>query len=55
MYTVIETCKLNNVDPRAWMANVLERIAEHPAKSIDQLLPWDWKPAPVESATQAAA
>jgi transposase len=55
MYTLIETCKLNDIDPRAWMADVLDRIADHPAKAIDALLPWTWKPTPQESATQAAA
>jgi transposase len=42
IYTLIETAKLNNVDPRAWLADVLARIADHPAKRIDELLPWNW-------------
>jgi transposase len=41
--TLIETCKLNDVDPRAWLADVLARIADHPAKRVAQLLPWDWQ------------
>ena len=45
IYTLIETCKLNHVDPRAWLADVLARIADHPAKRIDELLPWNWKAA----------
>ena len=45
IYTLIETCKLNDVDARAWLADVLARSADHPAKQIDQLLPWNWKPA----------
>jgi transposase len=45
IYTLIETCKLNDVDARAWLADVLGRIADHPAKQIDQLLPWNWHPA----------
>jgi transposase len=45
IYTLIETCKLNDIDARAWLADVLARIADHPAKSIDQLLPWNWNPA----------
>jgi transposase len=45
IYTLIETCKLNDVDARAWLADVLARIADHPAKQLDQLLPWNWKPA----------
>ena len=40
IYTLIETCKLNGVDPRAWLADVLARIADHPAKRITELLPW---------------
>jgi transposase len=43
IYTLIETCKLNDVDPRAWLADILARIADHPAKQIADLLPWNWK------------
>ena len=43
MYTLIETCKLNDVDPKAWLADVLARIADHPASKITELLPWNWK------------
>ena len=43
MYTLIETCKLNDVDPQAWLADVLARLPDHPAKRIDELLPWRWK------------
>jgi transposase len=43
MYTLIETCKLNDVDPRAWLADVLARIADHSANRLDQLLPWHWR------------
>ena len=45
MYTLIETCKLNDVDPQAWLADVLARLPDHPAKWIDELLPWAWKSA----------
>ena len=45
MYTLIVTTKMNNVDPQAWLADVLARIAEHPAKRLDELLPWNWKKA----------
>lgn len=45
MYSLIVTCKLNNVDPQAWLADVLARIAEHPIKKLDALLPWNWQPA----------
>ena len=46
IYTLIETCKLNDVDPRAGLADVLARLPDHPAKRITELLPWNWKPAP---------
>jgi len=36
--------KLNDVDPQAWLADVLARIADHPATKLDQLLPWNWRP-----------
>ena len=45
IFTLIETCKLNNVDARAWLGDVLARIADHPANRIDELLPWNWKQA----------
>ena len=42
-YTLIQTCRLNNVDPQAWLADVLAHIAGHPAQHIDELLPWNWR------------
>jgi transposase len=44
MYSLIVTAKMNNVDPQAWLADVLARIADHPARDIDDLLPWNWQP-----------
>jgi transposase len=43
MYSLIFSAKMNDVDPQAWLADVLGRIAEHPAHRIDELLPWNWK------------
>jgi transposase len=43
MYSLIVTAKLNDVDPRAWLADVLARIADHPASRLHELLPWNWK------------
>lgn len=43
IYSLIVTAKLNDVDPRAWLADVLARIAEHPARQLDKLLPWNWQ------------
>ena len=39
-YTLIETAKLNGVDPQAWLTDVLDRISEHKVNRIDELLPW---------------
>jgi hypothetical protein len=45
IYTLIGTAKLNDVDPQAWLADVLRRIADRPASRLDELLPWNWKKA----------
>ena len=45
MYSMIVTAKMNDVDPQAWLADVLARIAGHPASKIDELLPWHWQPS----------
>jgi len=45
LYTLIQTARLNDVDPQAWLADVLARIADHPAGTIDDLLPWNWRSA----------
>lgn len=42
MYTLIETAKLNGVDPQAWLADVLARLPDHPVRRIADLLPWCW-------------
>jgi len=52
--TLIMTAKLNDVDPQAWLADVLARIADHPAQRLDELLPWNWRPAAVGALAQAA-
>ena len=51
IYSLITTAKLNDVDTRAWLADVLARINDHPAARLGDLLPWNWKAA----RTQAAA
>src|SRR5246500_2200573 len=43
MLTMITTCRLNDVDPKAWLADVLARIADLPASRLHELLPWNWK------------
>jgi hypothetical protein len=41
IYALIETCKLNRIDPHSYLQYVIERIADHPINKIDQLLPWN--------------
>jgi transposase len=53
MATLIMTAKLNDVDPQAWLADVLARIAEHPAQKLEDLLPWNWRP--LQTIAQQAA
>ena len=53
MYSLIVTAKLNGVDPRAWLADVLGRIADHPASRIHELLPWNWQTSDQDSAAAA--
>ncbi|SEI12346.1 IS66 C-terminal element [Methylobacterium sp. 275MFSha3.1] len=45
MATLIVTAKLNAIDPQAWLADVLTRIADHPAPRLHELLPWHWRSA----------
>jgi transposase len=42
IYTLIATAKLNDVDPQAWLADVLARLPDYPARRIGDLLPWNW-------------
>ena len=42
MLTMITTCRLNDVDPKAWLADVLARIADLPFPRLPELLPWEW-------------
>ena len=44
--SLIETCKMNAVEPYAWLQSTLEKIADgHPQSRIDELLPWNFEPA----------
>ena len=42
-YTLIETAKLNGIDPRAWIADTLNRIQDYKTNRIHELMPWNWK------------
>jgi transposase len=55
MYSLIYTAKLNDVDPRAWLADVLARIADLPASRLHELLPWNWRKAREDAAAAKAA
>lgn len=50
LYSLIVTCKLNDIDPQAWLADVLARIANCSVQSLDILLPWNLKPADISAA-----
>jgi len=45
MATLITTAKMNDVDPQAWLADVLSRINDHAIHRLDELLPWNWAAA----------
>ena len=55
MYSLIVSAKMNDVDPQAWLADVLARIATHPAHRLDELLPWNWKTAQQQGLAMRAA
>ena len=54
MYSLIVTAKMNDVDPQIWLADVLVCIAGHPARRLDDLLPWNWAAAKADRINQAA-
>ena len=44
IYTALETARLNGIDPEAWLADVIDRLASgHSQRDIDALLPWNWR------------
>jgi hypothetical protein len=45
MYGLIVSAKMNDIDPQAWLADVLARIADLPQSRLHELLPWNWKAA----------
>jgi transposase len=50
MYSLIVTAKMNDIDPQAWLADMLRRIADHPASQLQELLPWNWEGGPAKLA-----
>ncbi|MFT4784602.1 MAG: transposase [Paracoccaceae bacterium] len=52
--TVIETAKLNGLDPQAYLADILDRIHDHKINRLDELLPWNWAPQASVNGSQAA-
>lgn len=48
LYTIIETTKMNGLNPEAYLADILARIADHPIRQINALLPWRWTPSQTE-------
>ena len=54
MYSLIVTAKFNDVDPHAWLADVIGRINDIPLSRLPDLLPWNWKNTRHANHTQAA-
>ena len=50
IYTPIAIAKVNDVDPPAWLADMLARLPDHPARRIADLLPWQWCGLPRQAA-----
>jgi transposase len=52
--SLLTTARLNDVDPQAWLSDILARIAAHPVHRLDDLLPWRWQPLATDILHQAA-
>jgi len=55
IHALIETAKLNGLDPQMWLRDVLARIADYPVNRVGELPPWSWTPHAEHSATSKAA
>jgi hypothetical protein len=53
VYSLIAITKLNEVDPRAWLADVIARIADRPVRRLAELLPWHWRETQTGTAVAA--
>ncbi|MER8376176.1 transposase domain-containing protein, partial [Mesorhizobium sp. M1406] len=54
LYSLIVSAKMNDIDPQVWLAHVLARLPAYPAHRIDDLLPWNWRPAKLRTQPAAA-
>ncbi len=55
IYTVIQTCKANGIDPQAYITDVIAKVADDwPASRWDELMPWNWMPPADQPTAQAA-
>ncbi|RWI66028.1 IS66 family transposase [Mesorhizobium sp.] len=54
LYSLIVSAKMNDIDPQVWLAHVLARLPAYPAHRIDDLLPWNWRPAKLRAQPAAA-
>ncbi|SFN92384.1 IS66 C-terminal element [Bradyrhizobium sp. Rc3b] len=54
MATLIMTARLDDIDPKAWLADVFARIADLPQNRLRELLPWNWTPSAQTPSTQEA-
>ena len=52
--TIIETAKMNGLDPQAYLTDVLDRIHDHKINRLAELLPWNWKPTAAIICAEAA-
>ena len=50
MYSLIESAKLNSLNPQLYLADLLTRIADYPARRVGDLLPWNWQPGGTDRA-----
>jgi hypothetical protein len=54
LYTILESAKLNRLNPEAYLADVIDRMAKgHPINRLRELLPWNWKQRETDLAAQA--
>jgi hypothetical protein len=51
--TIVETAKMNGLDPQAYLTDILSRIHDHKINRLDELLPWNWQPASAENCKAA--